>query len=153
MDTEMAKYIDLYLKYMDPVFTMFNNWDTTSGRISQLHSPRSYSQFIIKYPLLPLLSFLSFLFFRFLFSSFPRFRFSRPFYIMPLSYSSIVISSYFSLPSVTIPRYTACAIMARASGNRKRALQLVSEARALAGNSFDDFTGMWSLLHIADEEI
>lgn len=39
----------MYLKYLDPIYTMFNHWDK-GAKISQLTNPRSYSQFIAKYP-------------------------------------------------------------------------------------------------------
>lgn len=47
-DLELNNYLAMYLKYLDPLFTMFNHWDK-GARLAQLTNPRSYSQFITKY--------------------------------------------------------------------------------------------------------
>eukprot|EP00026_Physarum_polycephalum_P002302 Phypoly_transcript_02308.p1 GENE.Phypoly_transcript_02308~~Phypoly_transcript_02308.p1 ORF type:complete len:829 (+),score=172.72 Phypoly_transcript_02308:163-2649(+) len=82
-DMELNTYLDLYMKYIDPLFTMFPQWEKGS-KVLQLNHPRSYAQFITK--------------------------------------------------------YSACAIAARASGQKERATQLITEARSFAGQCFDDMS-------------
>ena len=43
---------------------------------------------------------------------------------------------------MTIIRYAACALVARACGQRSRAAQLAAQARELASKCFDEFSGM-----------
>ena len=46
---EMSHYMEIYLKCIDPLFTMFSQWDKGT-RLVYFIQPRSHAQFVIKYP-------------------------------------------------------------------------------------------------------